>query len=199
MKPSYSQVKHVLVGKGYAFFTKPLSINIVGIRDTASVNEFNGLICVLWIDEQNRTHIEHFPATTKAGIHWLLAPMNKAGTAILIPGQYRGAYKIGKHNRSRPSRTYTALEQKEPMKYWRDNNKDKTHDYSGKVYEGNHKTNIHRSSTTWMSKFVDKWSAGCQVITGPENWARFLQLCRRSETRYGNSFTYTLLNDHDVA
>ena len=42
---------------------------------------------------------EHYrwPITTDPGLYWLENPMNVDGTAILAPGQYRGAYRIGKH------------------------------------------------------------------------------------------------------
>lgn len=198
MKPSYSKLKSIMTGKGYKFFTSPMSVNIIGIRTNVSNNEFNDVICVAYLDDEWKSHIEYFPCTTKPGRHWMLSPMHSKGTAIIIEGQYRGAYKVGTHNRSRPTRSYQALEQQKPMKYFRDNNLDDKHDYEGPIYEGVFKTNIHRASTSWMSKFVDKWSAGCQVITGPENWLRFLKLCNLSKDRYGNSFTYTLLNKDDI-
>lgn len=191
-----------MLSKGYRFFTRVESINIVGIRTKDSTNEFSDFICVLYVDGNGREIIETFNATTKAGKHWLLNPLNSKGTAILREGQYLGAYKIGIHNRSRPSRSYEALEQKTSMEYYRDNNKDSLHDLVGPIYEGNYKTNIHRSGKTGWSRFVDKWSAGCQVITGRESngqtsWERFMYLCKLSSKIYGNSFTYTLLNESD--
>jgi len=197
IKPSFKQVRSKMEQKGYKFFTGIDSINIVGIRTLSSKNEFDDVICVLWYSPGMVENIEYFPCTTKPGRHWLLSPLHSKGTAILMEGQYRGAYKIGIHNRSRPSRSYTALEQKVPMRYYRDNDLDGEHDYTGTIWQGNFKTNIHRASTKWMSKFVDKWSAGCQVITGPDNWQRFLEICEFSVKKYGNSLTYTLLNKND--
>lgn len=202
MKPSFNEVKEIMRTKELVFFSKPMSINIIGIRDNESTNEFNDTMCVLFYDKKNVPRIYHFPCTTKAGSHWLLNPMRKAGTAILKEGQYRGLYKLGVHNRSRPSRSYKALEQKENAQYYRDGNKDSKHNYNGVVYVGNYKTNIHRAGKSGWSKFVDKWSAGCQVITGiyenkQTNWDKFLSLCEESIKLYGNSFTYTLLNRND--
>lgn len=202
MRLTYRNVKRVMLQKGYKFFTRIDSINIVGIRVQDSSNEFSDRICVLYIDARGREVIETFRATTKAGKHWLLNPLNSKGTAIVCEGQYLGVYKIGIHNRSRPSRSYEALEQKGIMKYFRDNDRDSEHDYTGPIYEGNYKTNIHRSGKTGWSRFVDKWSAGCQVIAGVESngqtsWERFMYLCKLSAKKYGNSFTYTLLNERD--
>lgn len=200
--PSYEELKKIMKAKGYAFFESPDSINIIGIRNNNSTNEFDDVICVAWIDSKDsKQKVEYFPCTTKSGKHWLLNPINSSGTAILVEGQYRGAYKIGIHNRSRPSASYEALEQVKPMKYYRDGNKDSKHDYSGKIYEGIYKTNIHRAAESGWSKFVDKWSAGCQVITGVEGgkteWSIFMGLVKMSAEKFGNSFTYTLLNIND--
>ena len=151
------------------------------------------LFVLLGLIIQVKKELSIFPCTTKPGTHWLLKPLNRRGTAILKEGQYRGAYKIGLHGRSRPSRSYEALQQVQPMKYFRDNNKDSKNDYEGKIYEGNFYTNIHRSGKSGWSKFVNKWSAGCQVITGVDNgdteWNNFMELVRMSAEYYGNSFS----------
>lgn len=199
--PTYDEVKKIMESKNYKFFTSEESINIIGIRTNESTNEFNDVICVLWIDKSGEKRIEYFPCTTKPGKHWLLRPISSKGAAILVEGQYLGVYKIGLHNRSRPSSSYKALEQVKPMKYYRDNNMDDKHDYSGKIYEEIIKSNIHRAAESGWSKFVDKWSAGCQVITGIENttteWNIFLSLVDMSAKRYGDTFSYTLLNKND--
>ena len=194
--PTYKEVKNVLINKGFLFFKKPYSINIIGIRNSKTDNQFTCTLCVLYTTDNMEPVIDYYPCTTKPGKHWLLKPLNSKGTAILQEGQYRGLYKIGKHNRSRPSKAYEALEQKGIANYFRDNNKDSKHDYSGQVFKGNFKTNIHRASSSGWSKFVDKWSAGCQVITG-KDWLKFLKICKLSAKRYGNSFTYTLINEND--
>jgi len=160
-------------------------------------------MCVAYYDDKRKAHVHYFDCTTTPGNHWLLNPLNVNGTAIMVPGQYRGLYKIGLHNRSRPSRSYEALEQKGIAKYYRDNNKDNKLDFTSKIYEGNNKTNIHRAASSGWSTFIDKWSAGCQVITGKytentTNWDKFMELCKLSSRRYSNSFTYTLLTTDDL-
>lgn len=200
---NYRKLKKTVLERGYAFFTKPMSINIIGVRTNVSDNTFNDKIYVAFISKNGRETVKEYQCTTKPGRHWLMKPMNSKGTAIIAEGQYRGAYKIGLHNRSRPSKSYEALEQKSNMTYYRDNNKDDKSDFNGDLFVGNFKTNIHRASESGWSKFVDKWSAGCQVISGQNvmdgmtNWASFMKICRDSVSIYGNSLTYTLLNEKD--
>ncbi len=195
---NYETLKETVQSKGYAFFSKPMSINIIGVRKNFSDNTFNDLIYVAYKDPYTESDVvESFQCTTKPGRYYLENPMNNEGTAIIKEGQYRGAYKIGRH------KSYEALEQKADMTYYRDNNKDDVPDYDGKMFTGNFKTNIHRAGETGLSTIVDKWSAGCQVITGKNvidgyiNFLRFMSLCHSSKDIYGNSFTYTLLNEKD--
>lgn len=207
IKPTYNEIKNIMISKGYKFFTNHWSINIVGIRTDLSKNTFNDTMCVLFTSPSGRESVFYFKCTTKAGNHWLLNPMRPTGTAIILEGQYLGVYKVGIHNRSRPSRSYEALEQIGDMKYVRDNNKNLIHELSGKgisnAFWGILKTNIHRASISGWSKFVDRWSAGCQVITGIDiesdktSYETFMYLCNKSINIYGNKLSYTLLNSKD--
>lgn len=129
IKPTFSDLKSVIENKGYKFFSKPYSINIVGIRVNKEVNTFDDTMCIAYYDDKMNPHIFYFDCTTTPGTHWLLNPLNSKGTAIMVPDQYRGLYKIGLHNRSKPSRSYEALEQRVPAKYYRDNNKDNVLDF----------------------------------------------------------------------
>ena len=204
IKPSFLTVKHKMMNKGFVFFSKPYSVNIVGIRNNESDNKFTCTMCLLYYTAKGEPIIEYFPCTTKPGRHWLLNPLNSKGAAILKDNQQvRGMFKIGTHNKSRPSKAYEALEQIKEADYVRDNDKNSTHNYTAKSYKGNFKTNIHRAASSGWSSFVNKWSAGCQVITGIyktesfTNWQKFMKICKLSAKRYGNSFTYTLMNEND--
>jgi hypothetical protein len=116
----------------------------------------------------------------------------------MVPGQYPGAYKLGLH------KGYRALEQKAPMKYVRDNNKDEYLDLTlmddpENIVEDIIKSNIHRTNDHKMKSTVnDKWSAACQVLADAYDFDELLEICEISSKRYGNSFTYTLLKSSDV-
>lgn len=195
-KVTVEKLEAIMKGKGYAFFTndtKDYNINIIGIRSNDMTPDvFNDLIVVCW-KYKGRWYIRKYDCTTDPGLYYLQKPMNVKGTAIMVPGQYRGAYEVGIH------KTYEALRQKKPMRYWRDNNKDNRFDTGGKIYEEIGYTDIHRASATTKSKIVDKFSAGCQVIADIKDWKEFMRICNNSKNIYGNSFTYTLLTEKDFA
>lgn len=193
------------MSKGYKFFDRGMyNLNIIGIRSTNSASDaFDDEIHVLYTDHNNVERHEIFSCTTDPGKHWLLNPMNSGGTIIMVPDQYRGVFKIGLHNRSRPSRSYTALEQIKPMKYVRDNSKDTKLDFnlyqdSNQVETSIAKTNIHRASKWKQLLNVGMYSAGCQVVQKPTDYDRLIALCKTQvEYGQGETFTYTLLEEKD--
>ncbi len=193
--PGVKEIIAVMTGKGYAVFENGPShnLNIIGIRtDNDEANTFNDWVTVSYFFDGIWNSFV-FPATTDPGTHWRLAPMNVRGTAIMKPGQYRGAYKVGKH------KNYKALEQKGPITVYRDANKDATLDVTEVETDvGNFKVNIHRANRGRASVLVDKWSAGCQVFQDPDHFDFFMALCERARANFpANSFTYTLLEESD--
>ena len=174
---------------GHAVFTRGLfNLNIVGIRTPDdSANTFNDGLVVAYKDEHGWITRGPWKWTTDPGTYYRLRPMNVEGTAIMCPGQYRGAYQIGLH-RGRP-----ALRQVGPVRIWRDNNRDAILDMDpATVDTGRYAMNIHRSSST-ESTVVDRWSAGCQVAARSTDMDCLLSLCRKSAELYGPRFTYTLI------
>lgn len=206
MKYSINRIKQAIQSKSYAFFENgSYNLNIIGIRSAISrSNEFDDYIYVIYKDGAGSWICHEYKATTDPGKPYLLNPLaGTKGTAILVPDQYRGTYTIGIHGRSRPSVAYKALEQVKDMRYVRDNNRDSVIDSSlysnpSNIFSANLKTNIHRASKNVIARFVEKHSAGCQVIQNPAEFDEFLALCEISSKKYGNRFTYTLLEEKDV-
>ena len=57
------------------------------------------ITCILCIYKRNGIwKFEEYNATTDCGSYWLSSPMRKSGSALLVPNQYRGVYKLDKHN-----------------------------------------------------------------------------------------------------
>lgn len=195
-------VQNAMKRKGYAFFDnfKPYNLNIVGIRSKCrNSGKFDDKIGVIYRNNSGAMVDVWFPATTDSGTFYLRNPLNKRGTAILLAGQYRGAYKLGIHGRSRPSGGYLALEQKGLMKYVRDNNRDDILDFSGVPFLDNIKSNLHRAHPNKIVDFIYKYSASCQVIQNPEDFDQLILIVRKSLRKgFTNSFTYTLLNETDL-
>ena len=193
-----SDLKKTLESKGYIYFTRGLyNLNIIGIRsnnDNKITNEYDDLLVVEYTSGNNKQQLV-YSITTEPGVYYMKQKLlNPKGTAILVPGQYRGCWEIGKHNGK-----YNALVQKKPVKVYRDGNKDDIYDLDPKtINEGVFGINIHRSNENFTRSTVDMYSAGCQVFNKPNEFRNFMDICKKQMNIYGNSFTYTLINEDDL-
>lgn len=184
--------------KGYAYFTKGnYNLNIIGVRSAQGnkvTNKYDDYLIVIYNTETGIKR-QIYTITTEPGLKLMKAPSNVKGTAILAPGQYRGAYKIDKH-----SGKYDALCQRnKAVKVYRDNNRDKVYDYKPESIDiGMFGINIHRSNEFWTRTTIDGYSAGCQVFNDPKEFNSFMTLVKKSAAIFGNCFTYTLINEEDI-
>ena len=148
--------------------------------------------------------VDYWPATTDPGAYYLTtasADFKVDGTAILVPAQYRGAYKVGPHGSTR----YMALVQTgAPVKVYRDANRDLVLDTDcrSEVESGWFGINIHASSRQPYDEAKDKsnysvgkWSAGCQVHATTAGFLDMMRLAEKQIELTGcTTFSYTLLN-----
>ena len=191
-------VLDVIKSKGYATFEDrhPFDLNVFGVRSSSTTpNAFDDLVGVVYRDASLEWQLEYWNATTDPGLYYLEHPMRTEGTAILVPGQYRGVYKLDYHRGK-----YIALCQRSGrVKVYRDNNRDDVLDWNGDTSSGMYGINIHRASARGTSTSVDRWSAGCQVIANPDDFDRLIALAR-TQIEYHptwSKFTYTLLEEAD--
>lgn len=172
------------------------NLNIIGVRTPNRIaNAFDDFIYVIYMDEVGKWIEKKYRCTTQPGIYWLHNPSRVSGTAILVGNaQYRGVYKLGLHQGR-----YKALVQRGgPVKVYRDNNRDEILDQEPEtINSGYFGINIHRATASGESTQVNKWSAGCQVIANSDDYKEFIELCEKSADIYGNSFTYTLLEEEE--
>ena len=188
--------REAMLKKGYAFFDrdKRYNLNIIGVRrvEGAAPNKFDDTIVAIYRNQEKAWEVFTSDITTDPGFYWLQEPMNVNGTAILVPGQYRGVYKRDLHLGK-----YEALCQRgAEVSVYRDANSDRRHDMdSSTIDTGFFGINIHKAGRA--SSQVDKWSAGCQVFSHSDEFATFMDLTEEGAQRYGNSFTYTLLLETD--
>lgn len=189
------QIIQAMRNLGYSVFDGPdYDLNLVGVRTSdPTINRFNDFMYVIWRNG-DAWESRSYEITTDPGLYWLENPMNVEGTAVLKAGQYRGAYRIGQH------KGYRALQQNSPLPVYRDNNRDDVLNFDeATIDEGMFGINIHKAgSRPQGSTQVDKWSAGCQVFSKETDFNEFLDLCNRSVQRYGDIFTYTLLNETEI-
>ena len=182
----------------YAFFENgDYNLNIFSVRNITDrdSNKFNDVLCVCY-KVGNEWILKKYDCTTDPGLTYRKAPCNKNGTAILVPGQYRGCWHIGLHQGK-----YRALVQYKPVKVYRDNNKDSKLDFDEKTIEtGMFGINIHRATANkgGKSSEVWNWSAGCTVIASHDDFNEFMKLVDEASKRYGDVFTYTLFREDQI-
>lgn len=143
-----------------------------------------------------KMRMKSYIITTDPGTYWLNNPMSKLGTAVLKPGQYVNSHAIGFHQ-NKPE--HRALVQVGKVTVYRDGDKDGVAEASATTETGLFGINIHGANKGMISYNIGKWSAGCQVF---QNWfhkEEFLGICDKFRVAKGNKFTYTLIEEKDLA
>lgn len=195
------QFQSALEKKGYVFFDgrKKYNLNIIGVRNNShDSKKFDDTIVAIYRDSSLQWEVLTYEITTEPGPSILNRPINPDGTAILIPGQYRGVYKIGTHGGS--YRHIALIQRGGKVKVWRDQNRNKTMeiDETTLVQDGMFGINIHRHARPTEKTYVAGSSAGCQVFKDSREFAEFMEICNKSADIYGNKFTYTLIEEADL-
>lgn len=194
-KCANADFQKILARKGYAFFTKgEYNLNIIGVRHKGAkvTNHFDDCLVVIYNTGNEKNVKRVFTCTTLPGKKAMEHPMQVKGTAILKEGQYRGAWKIGYHKGK-----YKALCQAKPVPVYRDGNKDDKFDLNPiSIDRGIFGINIHKAGDN--STLVDGWSYGCTVLAKSLDFNALMRLAERSASIFGNSFTYTLINEEDL-
>lgn len=200
MADTLPPVLQVMASKGYAVFTRgAYNLNLFGIRSPSrKAGQFDDLMgCAYRTTDGGPWVVRYWPATTDPGLYYLHNPSRVSGTAILAPGQYRGAYVLGLH-----AGKYEALVQRgAEVTVYRDRDRDGTLDLDpSTLVSGYFGINLHASSQrgdgTGESTSVGKWSAGCQVHATEAGFRDMMALARKSleEHPSWSRFTYTLLD-----
>ena len=195
------QIEKAVESKGHKYFHHgAYNVNIVGVRNGATgdeiTNKFDDCMTVSYKDDAGNWHFNCWKCTTDPGKYWAEHLLNKDGVAILKEGQYRGSHMIGLHQGK-----YEALRQKGAVKVYRDKNLDDEYDLIEEdVQNGIFGINIHKAGS-WKSGSVqvDKWSAGCQVFSKEDDFYDFMNIMYKARDRWGNSFSYTLINSNDIS
>jgi hypothetical protein len=189
---TFDALRTVLKRKGYKIYERPYELNIVGVRSPSTApNKFDDAIFVFYKNENKNWVYHAFPATTDPGTYWLRQPSEPQGTGILAEGQYEGVYQIGLHRGK-----YIALVQRlGTVTVIRDYNRDAILDFNnGTRQTGYFGINIHHANSEGVTKKVDRYSAGCQVLANIEDFNKLMILANHQSDLYGNSFTYTLID-----
>lgn len=188
------QIESVMKRKGYAYFDNgsDLNLNIIGIRNSevgnVVTNVFDDYLTISYRMKGSWV-FRYWAITTDPGKKGVTNYHNRKGVARLMPGQYRGSHTIGFHKGQ-----YQALVQKNPLRIWRDPNRDMIFN-ENLVERGIFGINIHKAMEN--TKCVEDWSEGCQVFKRNPDFLEFMRICNQAAVAQGNSFTYTLLETKD--
>ena len=178
-KYTIEELKNEFARLGYKWF----DYQFIGIRSKANLpNVFDDLFILV-----NGNELKYYTCTTNAGTHWLKNLLNPKGTSLLKPNQYINGWKLGLHQGK-----YEAFIQNAPVAVYRDSDLDEIAEEAATIDVGYFGINIHRANDKWMSKLIDKWSAGCQVLSNP---VEFSELLKKSKDTGKTIFTYTLVNE----
>ncbi len=201
MSYTREQIEKSVKTKGYVWFAddanKTYDVNIIGVRNNAPsiadkvTNVFDDHLTISYKDEAKNPQFFCWMATCDPGKKGVMEFHNNKGVARLVPGQYRGVWKIDKHQGK-----YDALCQRNGnVTVWRDANRDLL--FEEKVTDtGMFGINIHKAGqdSTW----VENWSEGCQVFKRVKDFDSFMSICRKAAKIHGNKFSYTLLESTDI-
>lgn len=159
-------------------------LNLFGIRDDASPDEWNDVIG--FFTPEGMIHI--FQATTDPGLYYQKNPLNRKGTAWMCEGFHENIWKHGKH------RKYPALIQTgNKVKVYRNLKQGYA---PGKGLDvGYFGINHHRAHATKDAASVGGYSAGCQVIRKPEDWEFAFSFYEKYKL---DTYSYLLLNKDSV-
>ena len=185
--------KSLFAKKHYAYFTEgSYNMNIIGVRaktDKVVTNKFDDFIILDYKNESGKWCRQIYKATTDPGITWLNYPMDVKGCAMMVPGQYRGLWRIGMHKGK-----YKALVQNRPVTVYRDNNKDSVYDIEAATLNtGVFGINLHHAGADSIQ--VDKWSAGCQVVARLRDFQQLMSIVSKQKAL---TYTYTLIKEEDL-
>lgn len=193
------QIEKAVKSKGYSWFSDPgnkgHSVNIVAVRNVVVGKKVTNVFddwMTLSYKEDGIWKFQEWMCTTDPGTKAVKQFSNPNGVARLVPGQYKNSHIIRLHQGK-----YEAVCQQLPVKVWRDKNRDMTFD-EVVLQEGVFGINIHRSNPTTESQYVENWSEGCLVFKRAKDFKEFMRVCKIAATKFGNSFTVTLIESIDI-
>ncbi len=194
-------VKNKVLESGFKVFEgddKEFNLNIVGVRNSNPTIDVYGCALTCFWKFKGEWQFRNWKITTYPGSYFLIKKLlNPNGAAILAPGQYSGVYSLDLHGGR-----YEALCQRNgAVRVFRDKDRDTEFDMNPKTLDqGWYGINIHAPITpangykNYVADVVYNSSAGCQVFKNMVDFFEFRELCRASRLRFGNKFTYTLVN-----
>jgi hypothetical protein len=149
--------------------------NIIGIRTTLCIpDQFNDVLAIVYRADGKTGEEKIFTAiiTTEPGTTYQKKLLNPRGCAVMQPGQFINAYKLGYHQGKKDHR---CLKQVGKILLKRDKDLDGIPGNSGVVeWNTDAGCNIHGANKGQVTAAIGPWSAGCQVH---ERWSKKEEMC----------------------
>jgi len=165
--------------------------NFIGIRNESDISKdvINDQVGFFTSDE-----LFLCPGTTDPSVYWTKNPeRNRLGTFHLMEGFHERVWAFGVH------KGYEALvndwKKCKPTKGWRDANYNFVRDAKDIVVCDYFGVNFHRMDKASIVKSIGRYSAGCQVVQNPKDFAYILQKAKESGQQ---TFNYFLFKESEV-
>lgn len=200
MNITIDKIFEIAAKKNYKIFSNNgifnYNLNIWGFRSNdKDTTHYNDVFIIFYQKLKGGWYMMQFEGTTDPSDIILQHPENPLGTAIVVPGQYRGLWSFGFHKNRRD---HKALVQFGPITVYRDNNKDSVIDTDVKLDTGMFGINMHHGSLN-STDTIGLWSAGCQVHKDINRYNNeFIPLIEASVKEGNKTFTYTLCTENDL-
>jgi len=197
MKFTAEQILKAFESKRFALDDREGALNLFGVRSKSRQGgTFDDLIGALVVEDGMWT-LRTWEATTDAGTRYLQRPINRSGTAGLVPGQYLDVWKIDMHN----GWCRTLCQRLGSVAVYRDNDRDNELDYHpSRIQRGKFGINFHpdRLEPSGRSGKNVRASAGCQVFRYANDHREFMELVDAHADYYGDRFDYTLFDEEEI-
>jgi hypothetical protein len=169
-KPDFTAVLRALEAKVFRIYDTggvDWNLNIVGIRANVSKPDKFDDWLVVFHRLLGEWDARFYQITTDPSPYYLKNPIDPTiGTAVLVEGQYKGAYKLDTHLRGKPGAHKALCQRFSPVSVFRDKNSDGVLNLDpASVMTGMYGINIHRGprNGNWTENNT-VYSAGCQVF-----------------------------------
>lgn len=192
---SYADIMSAYLANKWPWYTRTYDLNLFGIRNSNKLSDkFDDTIGVAYRDTGLNERVFICPATTDPGAPYLVNPINKKGTAILIGGYHPKMFRLGLH------KGYLALVQYRPVPVIRDNNRDTYINWELKTRDvGMHGIDLHRAHETEIVALVGRHSAGCQVTQANADLQYILSLVKLQKKYMGSDIvSYALIMEGEL-
>ena len=178
-------------------------VNIFGIRREGTTSLDDVFDDILGLNINGNLFL--FRGTTDPGKAFTIDPFTVdgvTGAAHVVPGYYPNLWQIGLHgDKANPFSHEALIQWGNKITVERDTDRSGTIEETEPVQTGYYGIDFHRAHPVSAVDIVGRYSAGCQVMRNPDEFAFFMNLVKNSKKYKRNSsarFSYLLMTQSDM-